>query len=132
MTDTYNKKIVIIEDSKILLKMICVALKGEGFTNLLDYSDSVQAFQDIAEDQLSESTIDLVITDLNMPDLDGVTLISRLKEDENTRDLKIMVLTGEGDEKIRDEVMNLGVIDYIVKPFEKEDFASRIFRALEL
>jgi DNA-binding response OmpR family regulator len=131
MNDIFKKKIAIIEDSKILLKMTIATLKKAGFDNIVDYSDSVVAFQEIAEDQLSEKTIDLVISDLNMPGLDGLELVKRLKEDENTKDLKIIILTGEGDQTISKDALNLGINDYIVKPFDKADLVRRVYGVLE-
>jgi CheY-like chemotaxis protein len=129
--EIFDKKIVIIEDSQVHRKMIVAKLKRAGFTNVVDYEESIEAFQDIAEDQLTEKSIDLVITDLNMPELDGMDLIFRLQEDVNTRDLKVMVLSGDGDELVKEEAYQLGVKDYIVKPFDLDDFKERILKVLQ-
>lgn len=131
MSNCFSKKIFVVEDSKIILKMIANELRSAGFENITEYQSSVEAFQDIAEDQLSDATIDLVITDLNMPELDGMQLITRLSEDDLTKELKIMVLTSEDDIKVKEEAFALGVEDYIVKPYEPEDFISRIQKVLE-
>jgi signal transduction histidine kinase len=69
---------------------------------------------------------DLVLTDLMMPDMDGFELIRRLRDDETTRDIPIVLLSARAGEEARVEGLQAGADDYIVKPFSARELTARI------
>lgn len=73
---------------------------------------------------------DLVITDLQMPNLDGVELIKRMKESGYFKDIPILVLSSKDSSVDRVQCLKLGAEDYVVKPFNPEELSIRIEKIL--
>jgi len=73
-----------------------------------------------ALEKLPQSKFDLVITDLNMPNMDGFELIKALRENADYKDLPVIILTSLGDEANKEQGAKLGVNSYVVKPFSLE------------
>ena len=93
---------------------------------MLYFADSgVQALQRLAE----EPNMDLVVTDINMPEMDGLTLLERLAE--SGRELRSVVLSAYGDMSNIRAAMNRGAFDFIVKPVDFADMRVTIERSLE-
>ena len=113
----FEKKIMIIEDNEFSRVLITTKLKKNGFKNLSVYGSSVEAWEEIARTVLVDNPFDLIITDLNMPDLDGMDLISKIKDDPLSVKLKIIVVSADADQFIIDFVLALGACAYLVKPF---------------
>jgi len=132
-----NKKILIVEDVLLSLKMISNFLKKEGFTNLHEYTESAEAWEYFAESQLSDEPVDLVLTDLNMPGLDGIELVRNIKSDAMTEDVKIIIISADHDPLVIDEAMESGADEYITKPvsfdqlLEKIDFVFNVLPKLK-
>ena len=117
MSGMFEKKIMIIEDNEFSRVLITTKLKKNGFKNLSVYGSSVEAWEEIARTVLVDNPFDLIITDLNMPDLDGMDLISKIKDDPLSVKLKIIVVSADADQFIIDFVLALGACAYLVKPF---------------
>ena len=100
--------IAVVEDDRGVLDLIKDALELEGF-DVLSYHDGIRAL-----DAFESSSPDLVITDIAMPEMDGIQLLQRLRERSNT---PVILVTGRMEE--RDELVGLriGADDFIRKPF---------------
>lgn len=117
-----NIKILTVDDSASMRALLRHALAGNGF-------DVVQAVDGIdALEWLSENDADLIITDINMPRLDGFGLIEKLREDNNHCDRPILVLTTESSDEKKARARNAGATGWIVKPFDAEKLISAIRR----
>ena len=81
---------------------------------------------------LPKSQFDLVITDINMPDINGLELINFVKKNPNYRDTPLFIITTEGREQDRDRGMALGAAEYLVKPFEPQSLEGLVRRYLKL
>lgn len=127
-----DSKIIVVDDSYIARKMLCAMLKKMGFTNYVDPETSIEAWELIAEAQLGEKPFDLVITDLNMPGLDGMDLVEKIKEDELSKDLKVMVISGDADQIIINVIKSMGAEDYLVKPVKMEELGTAIVNVLDV
>ncbi|MEO9571580.1 MAG: response regulator [Polaribacter sp.] len=114
-------KILIVEDSQLSRRMLIQTLKRDDYkiTVAIDGSDAMK--------KMKLDTPDLVITDIMMPFVSGLELVSWIKEnfDDN---IKIIILTSLGDEEVVLEAFSLGVDDFITKPFDYDDLCSRIER----
>ncbi len=121
-----NKKILIIEDVLISLKMVSKSLKNEGFKNLHEYTESAEAWEFFAESQLSDEPVDLVLTDLNMPGIDGMDLIKQIRSDEMTGDVRIIVISADHDPLVINEAMENGADEYITKPVGFDQLLEKI------
>jgi len=71
---------------------------------------------------LPRETFDLVVTDINMPDINGLELVSFIKSNERYTQIPLVIVSTEGSERDRHKGMGLGADAYLVKPFEPEDF----------
>jgi len=118
-----SKKIVIIEDDKILLKALNVELLGEGF-------DVVSAIDGESGLKLvKKETPDLVILDLILPKMNGFDVLAALKKDDATMNIPIVILTNLGEDENRRKGMKMGAMDYFVKSSVGiEDITTKINR----
>jgi two-component system, chemotaxis family, chemotaxis protein CheY len=117
------KRVMAVDDSKTMRDVISVTLIRAGFDVLLA-EDGQQAL-----DVLRDVSIDLVITDLNMPNLDGIALIRALRAEPRHRVVPILMLTGEQDPGRKAEGRAAGATGWLVKPFSPEklvDLAHRV------
>lgn len=110
-----SKTILTVDDSRTIREMVSFTLKGAGF-NVIEAHDGKHALEVIA----NSSKIDLVITDINMPNMDGITLVRNLRANDNFKMTPILVLTTEGDESKKNEGRSAGATGWIVKPFNPE------------
>jgi two-component system chemotaxis response regulator CheY len=69
---------------------------------------------------LPREKVDLIITDINMPDINGLELISFIRNNENYRETPLFIISTEGSERDREKGMSLGANAYLVKPFAPE------------
>lgn len=113
-----KKKVLTVDDSRTMRDMVSFTLKGAGY-EVVEAADGQQALGVIGANK-----VDLVITDLNMPVMDGLTLIRRLRATPAHRTLPILMLTTEADEKKKAEGRAVGATGWIVKPFNPEKLIS--------
>lgn len=118
MTKKMNKKILIAEDSADARKLISIILRSAGH-EVVEASDGHEALGFI-----SKNCFDLLITDLNMPRLDGIGLIRAVRKTEENCFLPIIMLTGETGELKRAEGKAAGASIWITKPFKKEQLLT--------
>ncbi len=109
-----NKHVLIVDDSPTVRKFVSVSLSMQGFS-VVAACDGMDALE-----KLPQSRFDLVITDLNMPNMDGFELIKALRENPDYKDLPVIILTSLGDEANKEQGAKLGVNSYVVKPFSLE------------
>ena len=124
MNSLYSSKIIIVEDNEFSRYYVYTKLKKEGYQNLSMPESSVEAWEEIAEATVQGEPFDLVITDLNMPDLDGMDLISKIKEDPMSADTNILVISADAEMAIQDICLTLGAIAYMTKPVVAEELSA--------
>lgn len=120
-----RKKILIVEDETDLAKMIQVSLFDEGFDVIVANNGSY------AERTLERESFDLVLTDINMPLLDGVQLIDNLKRKEKTKEIPVVVLSGYIDAKRLKELASLGITHVLTKPCSQEEIIAKVKKLLQ-
>ncbi|MBP1751328.1 MAG: response regulator receiver protein [Geobacteraceae bacterium] len=106
-------KILIIEDSPTMRQLICFALKRLPGVRIVEASDGVDGLK-----KLSADKFDLILTDINMPIMDGLKLVSLVRNDANYKDTPIVMITTEGAQEDRERAIALGANDYITKPIQ--------------
>ena len=104
-----DKKILIVEDDDFLSKMYAAKLDLEGF-QVLEASTGVQGLK-IAQKERP----DLVLLDLNLPEMDGFEVLTRLKDAEDTKGIPVLVLTNYAQKDNIDRCLDLGADDYLIK-----------------
>ncbi len=109
--------ILVIEDDVMLTEFISEYLSMSGFTALI--ANTALSATRI----LNQHKCDLIILDLNLPDEDGLVL---LRKWQHTHKVPIMVISSRGDDETRIAALELGAVDYLVKPFNPKEFLLRI------
>ena len=107
----YN--VLIVEDSPTMRQLIAFALKRIRGVRIVEASDGVDGLK-----KLSSERFDLILTDINMPIMDGLKLVSLVRNDANYRSIPIVVITTEGAQEDRERALALGANDYITKPIQ--------------
>lgn len=105
------KKVMTVDDSRTMRDMVSYTLKSAGF-EVLEAEDGAKALA-----VLEKTPVDLVITDVNMPNMDGVTLVRRLRGLAHLRSTPILILTTEGGDDKKSQGRAAGATGWIVKPF---------------
>jgi two-component system chemotaxis response regulator CheY len=106
--------ILTVDDSSTMRQMITFTLKGANF-DVLEAGDGVEALEVAVGKKLS-----LIITDVNMPRMDGITLVARLRALPEFKFTPILVLTTESDASMKQKGKVAGATGWIVKPFSPE------------
>ena len=110
--------VLIVDDSSVMRSVVKKVLNLSGFElgELYEAGDGREAL-----DRLDEHWIDVVLTDINMPVMDGFELLRHMKDDDTTKSIPVIIISTEvRDEKI-EEILGLGAAGYITKPFKPED-----------
>lgn len=119
------KDVIVIDDSKTMRTLISFALTGYygSSCQIRHAGNGVEGLE-----RLAESTPDLMVVDINMPEMNGLELIENVRRDPSKRALPIVVITTEGsDEDIR-RAMQAGATEYLVKPFQPQKLYAIIDR----
>ena len=121
----FNKKsIVAVDDSGIVLKMLTKVL-GEKY-DLHAFSGGKRALQ-----YLKEKTPDLIILDIDMPEINGYEMLKMIKEKEHLQDVPVIFLTSNNDKSHVVKAVAGGAKDYVVKPIDEEILTEKVRAALE-
>ncbi len=118
---------LVVEDSPPMRKMIVFALSRVRELDVVEADDGVDALRRIAA-----TKFDIIITDINMPILDGLKLVKRLRADENYKDVPIVIITTEGAAEDRQRALALGANAYITKPIQAQQVISLVREILNL
>jgi two-component system chemotaxis response regulator CheY len=115
------KHVLVVDDSKTVRNLVAFILKKEGLkvTVAEDGLDALEKLQGAGK-------IDLIISDINMPRMDGQTFIKTLREQSAFRDIPIIVLSTEGQEKDIQAGLQLGANMYMVKPAQPEKMLRNV------
>ncbi len=112
--------VLLVEDEDQLRRVMKDLLEREGYT-VAEARDGGQAL-----DQVDRFGPDVIILDLNLPGLDGYSVLSQLRSRPATRDIPVMVLTAKGDEDNEVRVFELGAADFVTKPFRARALSARL------
>jgi two-component system phosphate regulon response regulator PhoB len=112
--------ILVVEDETAIREMLGVTLQRAGFS-IIEAGDTREA-----SDRLGEQTPDLVLLDWMLPGISGIEFAKRLRRDEATRELPIIMLTARGEEESKLRGFETGVDDYVTKPFSTQELVARI------
>ena len=107
-----SKAVMVVDDSGATRKFVTYALRAKGLT-VHTAQDGLDALE-----QLAQTPVDLVITDLNMPNLDGFGLVRALREDRTYATLPVIILSSLSSEQEKARGRRLGATAYLVKPFD--------------
>lgn len=118
-----KKRILVVDDNSVNLSVIELVLQEDYEVIPMLSGKRVVKF-------LGRQAADLVLLDVQMPEMNGVETLKELRGLENGKDIPVIFLTGTEDAEAAAEGERLGIVDYITKPFDNEDLKTRIARVL--
>jgi two-component system chemotaxis response regulator CheY len=110
-------RILIVEDSPTMRALLVAAL--EDLSQPAKISEAASGFEALR--RLPRERFDLILTDVNMPDINGLELVSFVRRSESFRSIPLLVISTEGSERDRDKALALGADAYLAKPFDPDD-----------
>ncbi len=116
-----SKHILIVDDSKTVRNLVAFILKAEGFkvTTAEDGLDGLEKLY-------AMESVELILSDINMPRMDGFTFIAQVREQDIYKDIPIIILSTEGEERDIQKGIQLGANLYMVKPAQPEKMVRNI------
>jgi two-component system, chemotaxis family, chemotaxis protein CheY len=120
------RRILVVEDSGAMRALIGAAL--EGLEEKLEIDEAESGF--VALRMLPRHAYDLIVTDINMPDINGLELVSFVKRDPRYRGTPLVIVSTEGSARDREKGLALGADAYLVKPFGAEELQRLVLDLL--
>lgn len=121
-------RILIVDDSEDIKMFLESFLHSKGYTDIMTASSSSEAFQLLN----SRTSIDLILMDIMMPEIDGIEACKTIKSNPASRDISIIMVTAKEEPEYLERALNAGAMDYIKKPINKAEFIARVRSALRL
>ena len=120
-----NLRILVVDDFATMRKIIKNILTQLGFKNIIEADDGTTALE-----VLKKEKVDLIISDWNMPKMNGLELLKAVRNDPNLKDIVFIMVTAEAQKDNVIEAIRQGVNQYIVKPFTPETLKEKLEKVL--
>ena len=114
-------EVLVVDDSKVMRDMVVACLRGRERLRFTHAASGLEAIE-----RLSLATYDLVVLDLNMPDIGGIEVLEFVRAQDKLRELPILVVTTRGDEASRERALGAGASAFMTKPFTPEGILERV------
>lgn len=118
---------LIVEDSPMMRQLLVFALARVKSLRVTEADDGVDALR-----KLAASRFDIIITDINMPIMDGLKLVKRIRSDQIHKDTPIVIITTEGSQEDRQRALQLGANAYITKPIQAPQVIAKVKELLKI
>ena len=119
-------ELLVVDDSKVLRDMIVACLRADPALRFSHAASGLEAIE-----QLSLRPFDLVLLDLNMPDIGGIEVVEFIRGQDRLRHLPIIIVTTRGDETSRTRALSAGASRFMVKPFDPQAILNEVRGLLE-
>lgn len=119
------KNVLVVEDSKAIRSMMRVSLEEAGDLFAVEAGNGFEALK-----ALPTRRFDLIITDINMPDINGLELISFVRSNPAYKDIPLIIVSTEKTDEDKKRGLALGASSYLVKPFTKEELLAAVNKVL--
>lgn len=119
-------RFLVVEDSPTMRQLISFSLKRFKGCSIVEAVDGVDALK-----KLQTEEVDMILTDINMPVMDGLKLVSLVRQNPKTKEVPIVIITTEGAQEDRDRGLALGANAYICKPIQSSHLTQVINELLE-
>ena len=120
------RKILVVEDSPVMRDLIASLIDELGGFEIIAVENGLQALR-----VLPNEKFDLIVTDINMPNINGLELLAFVKKNPNHVNTPVLVVTTEGAEKDREKGLALGASAYLVKPFKPDELLDVVRKLLD-
>jgi two-component system chemotaxis response regulator CheY len=118
---------LIVEDSPMMRQLLVFALTRIKNLRVTEAEDGVDGLR-----KLAAASYDIILTDINMPIMDGLKLVKRVRSDPEHKDTPIVVITTEGSQEDRERALHLGANAYITKPIQAPQVISTVKDLLKI
>ena len=119
------RNVLVVEDSKAIRSMMRVSLEEAGDFFAVEAGNGFEALK-----ALPSRPFDLIITDINMPDINGLELLSFVKSNPAYKEIPLIIVSTEKSEEDKKRGLALGASSYIIKPFSKEELIATVKKVL--
>lgn len=119
-------RFLVVEDSPTMRQLITFSLKRIPNAKIIEASDGVDALK-----KLKENRFDLIVSDINMPLMDGLKLVSMIRSDPSYRSTPIIIVTTEGSQPDREKGLALGANAYLSKPIQTNELLKVVKELLK-
>ena len=126
MSTAMDLKFLIVDDFSTMRRIIRGLLKEIGYLNAEEAEDGV-----VALSMLRNANYDFVVSDINMPNMNGFDLLSQIKKDETLRHLPVLMVTAEARKEDIVRAAQEGAAGYIVKPFTKATLEEKVAKIMQ-
>ncbi len=113
--------ILVVEDSPTMRQLITFAMKRIANTKVIEATDGVDALK-----KLSSEKVDLILADINMPVMDGLKLVSLVKNNQSYKDIPVIIITTEGAREDKERAMAIGANAYLAKPIQTQELIKLV------
>ena len=113
--------ILVVEDSPTMRQLIGFAIKRIPNSKVIEATDGVDALK-----KLSSETIDIILADINMPIMDGLKLVSLVRNNAKYKDIPIIMITTEGAEEDKNRAIAIGANAYLTKPIQTQELMKLV------
>jgi two-component system chemotaxis response regulator CheY len=114
-------EVLVVDDSKVMREMIAACLRPDPSLSITHAASGLEAIE-----RLSLKTFDVVVLDLNMPDIGGLEVVEFVRSQDKLRTLPILIVTTRGDESSRLAVLAAGASKYMTKPFAPDVILTEV------
>lgn len=121
-----NTKVLVVDDFKTMRKIVINALSQIGITDCTEADDGATGLPLVEAAAKEGKPFGLIISDWNMPILQGIEFLKKVKANPATKDTPFVLLTAEAEQKNVIEAVQAGVSNYIIKPFAPNTFAEKL------
>ena len=118
---------LVVEDSPTMRQLIVFALSRIRGLTVIEADDGVDALK-----KLAGTRFDIILTDINMPIMDGLKLVKRVRSDPIHKDTPIIIITTEGSQEDRQRALQLGANAYITKPIQAPQVIAKVKELLKI
>jgi len=126
--------ILLVDDNQVNLFVIEKILKNAGYNNCVSLTSAYELFDYLQLDAPNSTgnSVDLILLDIMMPEIDGIEACKRIKQNERLKDIQIIFVTALEDKNTLAQALDIGGVDYITKPINKTELLARMRVALRL
>jgi two-component system chemotaxis response regulator CheY len=118
-------EILVVDDSKVMREMVIACLRGQSDFKFTQAANGLEAIE-----QLSLKKFDLLLLDLNMPDIGGVEVVQFVRSQDKLRDFPVIIITTRGDDVSRENALKAGATKYLTKPFAPDQIQKEVAEVL--
>jgi two-component system, chemotaxis family, chemotaxis protein CheY len=113
--------VLVVDDSKVMSDMVVACLRAKDGLRFTHAASGLEAIE-----RLSLGAFDLVVLDLNMPDIGGIEVVEFVRGQDKLRELPILIVTTRGDENSREQALRAGASAFMTKPFTPEGILGEV------